>query len=1403
MNQSPILLYYGASRTVIFRFQKGKVYEKKTLSFSRFDENKITWTCTGANPQYESAISRVPESNDSWAFNVNWSKVKMTSPEETFTMEVSYAGQKKIQVPIIVKFQIREISVEDLSFTLDRNTSEWGTVGNVCKLDIRLREGRQAWQYKDCSIKITFNLAKPNFIPANNDSEKIIYLAKGGDIYLKYNGYESAISKQFETNICFKVNNVDKFIPFTFVPQAYSYRAECRRIVETWQYGSSNTGLFNITLVRSNPLSPEATDIRLSDTTPKWLLQYFDIEPRNVNSHEWRVSLKNNCASFIKALQGIDCDLTFLIDGGKQTCSAKLCMGSELSSRSNYVRILRPKIKVTQMENPETVRKLFWGDTIPANTYVAWVKIGYEHIGQGKCLPIQLSDIHFNSPFTFSQKDEGRQIPFGEKAEEVGLIVSEDLELNDNIVVKTPADKSAVSKRIIKINWEYKHQVGEIEIPIMRTKLFPGAVDFENAEITFPRPSEPRVYKVLTLRFPSLEEMEKMGDVQDWDTNQTLSIRRPFTFAENEDVSSIPINPGREIPVYLNINKLGIDSEALNIEEPIELPIVIEMKGDKVEPIKITDKVSREDYVVKVNPIVEKAKAQFSFLYEGGKKQILKNKTVPVGIKLPDENTDAQAIQIGEILVENLSTIPSIIRIDEQENLMTVKAGVRRELRIYATMGNGHIDVLHKKTSETLPKRIELLNGTDENGYNNQEKIPIFIDYTKWKNGASTEDLELCIESKPFVYGKNGGVIFVEPNPSYYTIRVSITHLFLDHTYALDLGTTGIVLAKEENGFQECVTLRDVESNPIEADPEILSSHMMMLVPLASSERDNENAEAQGEIKLAPAAGEYYGRNTNDGSKRYRLAPSKFIIGQQKIPFLAEFYNNDKINKTLRVFDLYDDESKAKNIDFELSDDASVNKHQISDFIASLYKSIFDRCSTEIPQIRKLVITYPNTYSLDMLDEIKSIMKDRLGLTKEEQIVFVPESDAVAAYFFDQKIVRGGFLDESGNPKPEHNVIFYDMGAGTLDLSLVSFVTTPTGEITARIKNKLGVPLAGNYIDYIIYSTMLKDKWLKNDIEGRPNTIKDLTTTIKRDLEFNTTKIGLEKEWLAKYQSYFEDVKSIADKTYSDIFGKAFTEFLETCGNDVFKYLIPDGMKVDSIVFSGRGSQIAPLREKVTSSLSNWARKSSGVCCEELIDVEGRGDCLKTCVALGALKYQNYFSMTTTYNDAKERFRIENRNLYSKIAVVYFGQVENGGFGVKVEYLLDPQACDWSDAEFRNGTWCKDFLANITLENCLSNKWIYFVQTSLDEESLKSIYDVLFKTGKANAEDLRWAFVNQLFKKRIIGKESVPVRLKISKENKILERQIGDAILTDKTLLEDVEQSVLYRRSMWPFITSL
>lgn len=91
----------------------------------------------------------------------------------------------------------------------------------------------------------------------------------------------------------------------------------------------------------------------------------------------------------------------------------------------------------------------------------------------------------------------------------------------------------------------------------------------------------------------------------------------------------------------------------------------------------------------------------------------------------------------------------------------------------------------------------------------------------------------------------------------------------------------------------------------------------------------------------------------------------------------------------------------------------------------------------------------------------------------------------------------------------------------------------------------------------------------------------------------------------------------------------------------------------------------------------------------------------------------------------------------------------------------------------------------------------------LNDTLIQELFKKVYLNNPSKNDDLNWAFVNILFKKRITDSKPFEVSLRISKDNKIIDRRIGSLVLNDKKLLENVEDNILYKRSMWPFITRL
>lgn len=1004
------------------------------------------------------------------------------------------------------------------------------------------------------------------------------------------------------------------------------------------------------------------------------------------------------------------------------------------------VELVQPRIQIELSHSEELVL----GQKINEGQKIASVIIRNCEQEDALVYPARISDIILQKNFSFA-KSETLELDKG-KSGEFDIVVTDAFTIN----------KEDIDNKSLILKWQYYDEKRDLHIPVITPSFYDWIyTELNDHGYTFAHPVENAI-KITTLKFCD------NGENKIWWENQHISIEEPFSFNDTDDVRDIAIVPNTDIPVYVYIPNIGgLDYLGLNIAKDLPLGIKMKLLGDyKNGKVKYEEVLPEEE--ICIHPINEEPVLEVSFHNDGESVVLSDSEYKKCKITMSQTDDDTVAVCIGNIVIANKANIPY------KNNAVRISIN---GIDIKELNGeNSSENLLHDRTS--IPtEEIEIFNGESKT-----EEIPLYIDRQKW---VKVNQGNLFVEISLKDYGMENDAL-----SRTYRVNLEIRHTYVDGVYALDLGTTGIVMAKNDDDGISCITLKDVaqESQRIERDAKILSSHILL------SEKDDNR-----KFTLAPTVSEYYGPEET-GERKYRLVPMKFIVGQSKIPFLSDFYNDGNEDKITDLFELKDYKNELKTIDLKLSHNKEYDESVISEFIAALYKTVIERCGTEITKINKInkiILTYPNTYTIDVLEEIKKIFVERLDLKLEGQIEFVPESDAVAAYYFNQKITIGGFgFKNAGEVK---NVVIYDMGAGTLDLSLVSFKNEGEGHITATIENKIGIPLAGNYLDYIIYKS-LKDKgWLRD--ESKINALKDLVHTIKKEIDFNDeSKIG-KREWIETGQANVlnKDLEGINDASYKSLFGNSLKDYLEICSKTALDCLLTTNQKVDTIVFSGRGSQFKPLRNKVVEFLR---QKNNEVEIDELKSMcEDCGDFLKTCVAIGALMYQDYFN-----NDNPNK--ILNHNVYSKISVVYWGKDQNFNTAAHVENLLDPTKEDWSNAKLISGTWCKSFGTSKIISDNVSAKQMYYIQTCLDDASLKDLYNKLYQNHEGIKQDLRWAFVNLLFKKKS-GKEQIPISLKISEENEITERKIGNEVFTNTKLLEDVENSLLYKRSMWPFITNL
>lgn len=884
--------------------------------------------------------------------------------------------------------------------------------------------------------------------------------------------------------------------------------------------------------------------------------------------------------------------------------------------------------------------------------------------------------------------------------------------------------------------------VSSIEIKFKKntyTSPFPLSEPYsDNLKYVYPIPGESRIINILHCHF----EEEDVSDL----SCPRIIVNNPFCLNGTSDLHELELSDLPSFDICLNCDLIGIDK--VNLEGELTVPYKIAFSNNIVNTPHL------EIGEITLVPCDLSAKKLIEFEDEFGARYAHNYSKFVHQFSIPSSNI--LRIRLGAFVVQNLTKYEW-----KDERVLLPKSMIQ----IQKLDSEGY--TIDPQTNLSFSKNlmdVSILNGQDP------QAIEVWLDINKWHENG-------CPKSLVLILCKEEDDDLIEE----FCVGVELEEFIDDNIYSLDLGTTGIVMAKEQTGIISLLKLRDKENDAIESDPFILSSIVLLkrqnnVNADVKSDSDRDNDIILDSFELAPFKSDYM------GDKGYHvIVPSKFIIGQNKIPFESDINEGD-----INAFG------------FRIPVSKEDGRKTCKQIIGCLYKHIFKEKieNTDRTHIKKLVVTYPNTYSQENIEGVKQILIDEVKL-QPQNISFIPESDAVAAYYFSYRIDNGDFF--KNKEEKNETVVIYDMGAGTLDVSVVEFICEDSGNITASIKKKIGIPIAGNYLDYMIYKQLQELNMLKEikpeDKDLAEKLTKEFITKYKKtypniqdsnqDVQDDSKQVALrEADIRETYQEYinFEELENKKDKI--DI-----SAYINICSKVIFETLNLSKKNVDRVVLSGRGSQFGPLKDAIKEYFG-----------EEKIEkipeyLDGN---LKTCVAIGALKYLQYFDESINTN-----YKIENRSQYQKIGVVYRRRIP-GGLETAYTILLDPDTLVWDNIEKINGCRSQDFYEVKELTNFEGRSGAYYIQSLLSPEKITDLYTNNFLNVDDNGEQaLLRGLVNELFyipKLTLSNNRPVEAELSIDINNNITKRRIGNVDFDKIPIVENIENNELYKKSMWPFI---
>lgn len=468
--------------------------------------------------------------------------------------------------------------------------------------------------------------------------------------------------------------------------------------------------------------------------------------------------------------------------------------------------------------------------------------------------------------------------------------------------------------------------------------------------------------------------------------------------------------------------------------------------------------------------------------------------------------------------------------------------------------------------------------------------------------------------------------------------------------------------------------------------------------------------------------------------------------------------------------------------------------------------------------LNKVIFTIPNTFTPRHTDYIRRLVANRFKqYFKQDYIAFLSESDAVACYYLNNwknlNVGRDRKEQEKFHQGTEY-VLVYDMGAGTLDITYLRIETIrrDNKNITnVEIIGRLGKTTAGNYFDYAIaeaahaqavskgeerkfrkgaltaatsdaefqaISTAMKER-IRGEIKPK---LSDDTNAISVTLKEEDGPLELYTDEINRHES----VTAYVQKNTVELLDNFFELYRRFDGQPHAKGQFP----LDTVIFSGRGSQYRPLREALKAALHEWVIEDRIYYVENLDPSK-----LKSVVVEGALQY------ATTYRD-NPRMKFVNPNLQARYGILYKASAKGDW---KFKELLNPGVRPLhSEAAVRDGISIHQYdtnqydadKGNDGQPNTLDLSYTaigYFVQsyaldTASDWANLNTEYiTTMFEFRTKEVCDPRYA-------------DAVLVRVTIDEQNEMIVK-IGDFTNDPLSPLSlDVSESSTFRKSMWPYM---